>query len=81
MLVRKEEAQNGKGVKIMQYTDFDSMPMVLSVRDIAETLAIGRNAAYNLVNTGEIRALRIGNHFRIPREAFIEFLKRPVATT
>lgn len=59
----------------MQYTDFASMPLVLSVNDIAETLAIGRNKAYSLINDGEIKALKIGNHFRIPREAFIEFLK------
>ncbi len=59
----------------MKYTDFSSMPLVLSVNDIAETLAIGRNKAYSLINGGEIKALKIGNHFRIPREAFIEFLK------
>ena len=64
----------------MQYTDFSSMPLVLSVNDIAETLAIGRNKAYSLINDGEIKALKIGNHFRIPREAFIEFLKSANAT-
>lgn len=64
----------------MQYTDFSSMPLVLSVNDIAETLAIGRNKAYSLINDGEIKALKIGNHFCIPREAFIEFLKSANAT-
>ena len=60
----------------MQYTDFASMPMVLTVNDIAETLAIGRNKAYLLVKSGKIKALRIGNHFRIPRESFVEFLQQ-----
>ena len=59
----------------MQYTDFTSMPMVLTVSDVAETLAIGRNKAYTLVNTGAIKALRIGQHYRIPREALVDFIK------
>jgi len=59
----------------MKYNNFDQFPLVLSVADIADTLAIGRNKAYTLVSTGQIRALRLGNHYRIPREAFIAFLK------
>ena len=59
----------------MQYTDFSSMPMVLTVNDVAETLSIGRIKAYALVNTGVIKALKIGQHYRIPRESLVEFIK------
>ena len=59
----------------MVYQNFDTMPLVLSVEDIADTLAIGRNKAYALVNTGTIKALKIGQHYRIPREEFINFIK------
>ena len=59
----------------MVYNNFDVMPLVLSVEDIADTLAIGRNKAYSLVNNGTIKALKIGQHYRIPREEFIEFVK------
>ncbi len=62
----------------MTYTNFDTMPLVLSVEDIADTLAIGRNKAYALVNTGKIRALKIGQHYRIPRDNFIAFIKNGV---
>lgn len=58
----------------MKYTSFDQIPMVLSVEDIADTLEIGRNKAYGLISSGRIRALRLGNHYRVPREAFIDFL-------
>ena len=61
----------------MIYMDFNSMPLVLSVYDVADTLSIGRNKAYALVKSGEIQALRVGNSFRIPRDAFIEFLRNP----
>lgn len=60
----------------MKYTNFDSMPLVLNVEDIADTLAIGRNKAYTLVNTGAIKALKIGQHYRIPREEFIDYIKK-----
>ena len=59
----------------MVYNNFETMPLVLSVEDIADTLAIGRNKAYALVNTGTIKALKIGQHYRIPRDEFIEFVK------
>ena len=60
----------------MTYTTFDTMPLVLSEEDIADTLAIGRNKAYGLVNSGTIKALKIGQHYRIPREEFIDFIKK-----
>ena len=60
----------------MVYHNFDSMPLVLSVEDVADTLAIGRNKAYGLVNSGTIKALKIGQHYRVPREEFIDFIKK-----
>ena len=60
----------------MVYHNFDSMPVVLSVEDGADTLAIGRNKAYGLVNSGTIKALKIGQHYRVPREEFIDFIKK-----
>ena len=59
----------------MTYVKYEDMPLVLNVEDIADTLMIGRNKAYNLVNSVKIKALRIGNHYRIPRDSFIAFLK------
>ena len=60
----------------MVYHNFDSMPLVLSVEDVADTLAIGRNKAYGLVNSGTLKALKIGQHYRVPREEFIDFIKK-----
>lgn len=59
----------------MKYNNFDQLPLVLSVTDIADTLSIGHNKAYGLVHTGQIRALKLGNHYRVPRESFIAFLR------
>ena len=46
----------------MTYRTFDTMPFVINVIDVADTLHIGRNAAYNLVNSGQIKSVKmLGN--------------------
>ncbi len=37
-------------------------------------LDIGRNTAYELVRTGQIRSIKVGRQLRIPRNALIAFL-------
>lgn len=59
----------------MIYHSFETMPLTLTVRDVADTLAIGRNAAYALVSEGILPSIRIGTQIRIPRDAFIRFLQ------
>ena len=63
----------------MVYLNFESMPLVLEVSDIADTLKIGRNKAYELINAGEIKAIKIGNHYKVLRDSFIAFLKGDVS--
>ena len=52
----------------------DNLPLVLSVPELAAVLHIGRNAAYELVNTGKIRSIRIGKNIRIPQSALLDYL-------
>lgn len=48
------------------YSNIEQLPLVLLVDDLMPVLKIGRNAAYDLVRSGKIKALRIGNSYRIP---------------
>lgn len=59
----------------MVYRNFESMPLVLEVSDISDTLKIGRNKAYELIGSGAIKAIKIGNHYKVLRESLIDFLK------
>lgn len=52
----------------MKYFDLESMPLVLDVADICDTLSIGRSKGYELIKAGRIPAIRIGTCFRIPRD-------------
>ena len=61
-----------KNAKI--YHSLDELPLVLTVEDLMPVLGIGRNAAYALVRSGQIRSIKVGRQFRIPREAVSEFL-------
>ena len=53
---------------------FDGLPLVMSVPELATILHIGKNSAYQLVSSGQIRCIRIGKNIRIPRSALLEYL-------
>ena len=50
--------------------------LLLSVEDLMPLLAIGKTSAYALVRSGQIRSIRIGKKYRIPREAVTEFITK-----
>ncbi len=52
----------------------EDYPIVLRIDDLIEILSIGRNAAYDLIRSGEIRSIRIGKSYRIPRDAVVEYI-------
>ena len=57
-----------------KYRDPHELPVTLRVEDLMPILGIGRNTAYELIRSGQIRSVRIGKQIRIPREALLEFL-------
>lgn len=59
---------------------FDNFPDILSVKDIMNALDIGRNKAYNLVQTKQIKSIRIGSTYKVPKTALIEYVYNNTAT-
>lgn len=57
-----------------KYRSLDDLPMVLRVEDLMPILDIGRNTAYELVRSGQIRSIKIGRKIRIPRDAVADYL-------
>lgn len=49
---------------------------LITIDELCELLSIGRNYAYSLLNSGEIKAFRIGRIWKIPRGAVWEYIKR-----
>lgn len=57
-----------------KYRSLEDLPLALRVEDLMPVLDIGRNTAYELVRSGQIRSIRIGRQLRVPRDAVVEFL-------
>ena len=55
-------------------TSFEDLPLTLRVEDLMPILGIGRNTAYELVRSGQIRSVRVGRQLRVLTDAVVEFL-------
>lgn len=55
--------------------------MTMSVIEMANSLGIGRNVAYNLVKNGRIPSIKIGRQIRIPKKAFEKWLLDEITKT
>ena len=59
-----------------KYRNLHVLPMTLRVEELMPILGIGRNTAYELIRSGQIRSIRIGRQIRIARDAVVECLRR-----
>lgn len=51
------------------YTNFESLPCFLTVKQFSAVMGVGRNTAYNMVHSGQISHVLCGKQIRIPKEA------------
>jgi excisionase family DNA binding protein len=51
-----------------------TLPEVLTAREAAAILRVGRNQLYQAVARGEVGAIRIGRSIRIPKQALLDLL-------
>lgn len=47
---------------------------ILTIQDLCELLMIGRNHAYKLLESRQIKGFRIGRTWKIPKTALEEFI-------
>ena len=55
---------------------FEDYPDVMTVQQVRQALRIGRTAVYRLLEGHEIRCFKIGNAYKVPKTALIEFVQR-----
>lgn len=53
---------------------FDSYKDVLTVEDLCSALSLGKNKVYELLKSGAIKSIRIGNKYIIPKLYLIDFI-------
>ena len=49
---------------------------LITLDELCETLSIGRNAAYRLLNQNEIKAFRIGKKWKIPKKSVTDYINK-----
>lgn len=47
---------------------------MISLEDLCEILTIGKNTAYHLLKTNQIRAFKIGRIWKIPQDSVSEYV-------
>lgn len=47
---------------------------LVAVEDLCEMLSIGKNAAYKLLSSGQLKAFRYNRVWKIPKRGVIEYI-------
>lgn len=62
-----ENRQDLRMEKLDQYT-------VLTPQDVMDILGIGKNSAYELLKSGQLKGFRVGRSWRVPVKALEDFM-------
>ena len=60
-----------KVIKVKKRTFTDD---VLTVKEMMDMLAIGKNTAYKLLRDGDIKSFRIGNTHKVLRKSVMDYI-------
>lgn len=71
-MINTEGLKNTADMKIM----FSEYEDIVSVDDVMKMLHIGRSNVYKLLREKEIKSIRIGVKYIIPKRSIIEFLEK-----
>ena len=63
------------------YKNYDELPLMLSVPEVASVLGISRAGAYDLVRSDDFPALKIGSRIVVPKEKFIKWVDEKSSET
>lgn len=48
---------------------------ILNIDDVCEILCIGKNTAYSLLKSGELKGFQCGKSWKIPKVSIIKYIK------
>jgi excisionase family DNA binding protein len=58
------------------FTNFENLPLMLNVNDIAVLVRISRAGAYNLVNSDGFPKVKIGKRVLVPKSDLMQWLQQ-----
>lgn len=56
----------------------EDLPLLLTIDDLRCALRVGRNTVCHLLKTGQLKSVRIGKQYRVPRQELLRFLGEAV---
>lgn len=54
---------------------FEHVPDIMTFKECQNVLKVGKNTLLDLIHDGEIEAFRIGNRWKIPKVAVLEYIR------
>ena len=63
-----------KDTELIQFELFERYPDVMTVHQAREALGVGRTGGYKLIDQGLLKCFKIGNAYKIPKTALIEYV-------
>lgn len=60
------------------YKNYDELPLMLSVSQVAKVLGISRTSTYDLVKEKDFPSITIGSRIVVPKEELILWIKNQV---
>lgn len=53
---------------------YENFSDIVTVEELCEMLSIGKNAAYQLLSSGQVKAFRYNRVWKIPKQGVIEYI-------
>ena len=63
-----------KDTELIHFELFERYPDVMTVHQAREALGVGRIGVYKLIDQGLLKCFKIGNAYKIPKTALIEYV-------
>ena len=63
-----------KDTELIHFELFERYPDVVTVHQAREALGVGRTGVYKLIDQGLLKCFKIGNAYKIPKTALIEYV-------
>jgi len=61
------------------YTNYDELPLMLSVPEVAAVLGISRAGAYELARSRDFPAMKIGSRIVVPKDNFLLWIDAKIS--
>ena len=66
-------------MKQSTYKNYDELPLMLSIPEVAAVLGISRAGAYELARSKSFPSLSIGSRIVVPKDKFILWIEQKVS--